>query len=134
MRAFLTALALGGAAALIAACATPGQTDQTESGGGNQCFNADMVSGFSAPDDDTVYIAAGRNVFELEVIGSCPNIDFEQRIGIQSRGGTSFVCRGFDADLLVPSLSGTGVDRCPVRSVRRLTPAEVEALPAKDRP
>ena len=40
--------------------------------------------------------------------------------------------RALDADLLVPS--PIGPQRCPVRDIRKLSPAEVAALPPKLRP
>jgi hypothetical protein len=43
-----------------------------------------------------------------------------------ARSGSSFVCQGFDAELVVPN-PGLGPQRCLVSSVRRLTDAEVKA-------
>lgn len=99
-----------------------------------ECFNSSAVSGFSAPNDDAIYVRVGaRKVFELKVLGSCPNLDWTQSIGLQSRG-SSFICTGMDVDLVVPQ-DGMGPPlRCAVRTVRRLTDAEVDALKAGERP
>lgn len=93
-----------------------------------ECFNADSVSGFSAPDDKTIYVTVGASrVYELQLLGNCPNVDWTQRIGLDSRGG-SFICTGMDVDLIVPQ-DGMGRPlRCAVRTVRRLTPDEAKAL------
>ena len=91
-----------------------------------QCFLPRTVNGFNAIDRDTVYVTTGpRSIYRLEIIGVCPDIDWSQRIGIRSTGGGSWVCQGMDAELIVPG--PTGVDRCPVTSVRKLSEAEVEA-------
>jgi hypothetical protein len=97
---------------------------------GRQCFLVSQVNGFNALDRDTVQVTVGvKTIYELELFGSCPEIDWSQRIGIRSTGGGSWVCRGQDAELIVPS--PMGVQRCPVTSVRRLSPAEVQAARAK---
>jgi hypothetical protein len=70
-----------------------------------------------------------RRLYELQLFGTCPDINWEHRIGIRSMGGSSWVCRGYDAELLVSS--PMGVQRCAVTSVRQLTPAEVEAIRAR---
>lgn len=99
-----------------------------------ECFHADMVSGFSEATDERIYVnVSPRKVFELKVLGSCPNLDWTQEIGLRSRGG-GFVCTGMDVDLIVPQ-DGMGPPlRCAVRTVRRLTDAEVAALKDSDRP
>lgn len=91
------------------------------------CFNSNAVSGFSAPDDKTIYVTVGASkVYELKVLGSCPNLDWTQSIGLKSRG-SSFICTGMDVDLIVPQ-DGMGHPlRCAVRTVRRLTAEEVAA-------
>lgn len=120
----IAALALGATMALSV------QPRGAEAAPERECFNADTVSGFSAYDDDRVYVRVSRKkVYELEVMGPCPNVDWTQSLGLESR--TGFVCTGMDVDLIVPQ-DGMGPPlRCAVRTVRRLSEAEIEAL--KDR-
>ena len=93
---------------------------------GRDCFNARNVFSFRAYRDDWVDVRVSANRrYRLELTGVCPEVDWTQRIALRTRGGSSWICQGFDAELLVPS--PTGPQRCPVTSVRRLTPAEVEA-------
>jgi hypothetical protein len=112
---------------LLAACTQPAPPAASASAAaGRQCFTAQQVSSFDAIDDDTVYVRTSpRRVYQLEIVGVCPDIDWSQRIALRSRTG-SFICGGLDADLLVPRAGG-GVDRCPVTNIRRLTDAEVQA-------
>jgi hypothetical protein len=97
---------------------------------GRQCFLPRQVNGFTARNDDRVFVNVGtRDIYELQIIGVCPDIDWSQRIGIRARG-TTWICDGLDAELIVPSPTGT--QRCPVTGVRRLSEAEVRAY--RERP
>jgi hypothetical protein len=125
-------IATAGCAAMLTACAMTNQQPQgqTARGAGQQCFLPSQVNGFNAVDSDTVQVTVGVNtIYQLKIVGVCPDIDWSQRIGIRSTGGGSWVCGGLDAELIVPS--PMGVQRCPVTSMRRLSPAEVQASKAK---
>ena len=92
-----------------------------------QCFFVSQVNGFQAESERTVIVEVGVNdLYELQMAGPCPNVDWSQRIGVAARGGGSSVCVGQDAELLVPQPGGDPW-RCQVRTVRRLTEAEAEA-------
>ena len=118
-------------AAALASCTTGNQESaRAAQQGGRQCFNVSQVSGFHPIDRDTVQVTVGaRTVYQLEVVGVCPDINWSFRVGIRSTSGSSWVCSGLDAELIVPSPSGT--QRCPVTGIRRLTPEEVEASRAR---
>ena len=128
--------AAAGSAMLVAACMGLGPPLQQQEtlGAGRQCFNARMVHEFRPVDRDFVHVTVGaRNVFELRTVGYCPDIDWSLRIAIRSTSDSSWVCRGLDAELLVPSETGQGFDRCLVTSVRQLSPQEVLAWRARRR-
>lgn len=96
------------------------------------CFFNRDIRGFAAPDDKTLYLRVrSKEVFRLDMMGRCPDLDWENRIAIDSRGSSS-ICDAMDATVLVRG--PIGVDRCPVRAITRLTPEEVAALPRKARP
>lgn len=100
--------------------------------GERSCFWARNVNGFRAVDDDTVNLRVGvRDVYQLELLGRCPDVDWAQGIGLESRGG-SFICSGLDATIISPS--AIGPQRCAVRTLRKLSDQEVAALDAKQRP
>ena len=121
------AAALG--TALAAACTTAPERHQAAlSSEGQRCFLPNMVNSFHAADDNKVHVFVGANdVYELEIMGACPNVDWSQQIGIRSTLGGTWVCQGYDAELLVPGVAG-GVDECPVSMVRQLSEAEAMAL------
>ena len=122
------------AIALTAAC-TANQPPAVQGIGtsGRQCFNASTVNGFHAIDRNRVIVTVGANRnYLLDVLGTCPDINWALRVGLRSTGGSNWVCQGRDAELLVPS-PGRGFDRCPVLGVRALTLDEARALRAASR-
>jgi len=130
------AFALVLAALTVTACAptaAPGDLAASgQTGQARECFFTRNVSGFSAPDDETLYLRVGvRDVYQMQMFSPCPDMDWAQRLAVVSRSGSS-VCRGMDATIISPG--PLGEQRCMVRAVRKLTPAEVEALPRGSRP
>lgn len=124
----IAALTLGVGAACAPTTPTLAQSSPQRS-----CFFVQEARSFSSSDDRHVYVDTGRNgIFELTTVG-CTNVDWSHQIGIAPRGGGSSICSSMDADLIVPDLPG-GRTTCPVTGVRRLSEAEVAALPERDRP
>lgn len=102
---------------------------------GNACFYSRNADGFSAKGDRTVYLRAGmRDVYELTLFAPCLDIDWAQHIALKSQTGSDFICEGSNAPYEIFSPSATGAQRCQVSAVRKLTAAEVAAMPKKDRP
>jgi hypothetical protein len=101
-------------------------TSNTRRAGTRECFSARSVNGFNPVGRDAIDIRVGANRrYRLELVGYCPDVDWSWRIALRTRGGSSWICQGMDAELIIPS--PTGPQRCLVSSVRRLTPEEVEA-------
>lgn len=124
------AAALGVAALGLAV--PPGATAAPAVKPKRQCFWTSQVNNFAAQGDEVVNVRVGvKDVYRLEIFGTCPEIDWTQKIAIVSRSGST-ICTGLDAELVVPSTIGP--QRCAVRAVRKLTPAEVAALPPKAKP
>ena len=90
------------------------------------CFSARSVNGFSPVGRDAVDVRVGANRrYRLTLGGYCPDVDWSLRIALRTRGGSSFICDGYDAEILVRG--PTGLERCSVTAVRRLSFKEVEA-------
>lgn len=98
-----------------------------------QCFYSSNMSSFKEAGDQAVYVRVGvKDLYRLDLFGTCHDLRWAQTIGVEARG-SSWICSGItDAVLIVPSTLGP--ERCPVTGVTKLTPAEIEALPRKDRP
>lgn len=126
------ALLIAAAVALVSpAAAAPPAADPKPA---RQCFSSGQVTNFRAGEDDrTLYLRVGvKEVYRLDLLMPCPEIDFSHQIAIRSRGGAMNICSGLDAVILAPSTRG--VRRCEVRTVERLTPEAVAALPSRERP
>lgn len=97
-----------------------------------QCFWTRQVNSFASNDSRIVNVRVGvKDYYQLEMLGRCQDVDWNQKIALVSRGG-DYICTGLDAEILSPT--PIGPDRCPVKSVRKLTPEEVKALPKGARP
>lgn len=97
-----------------------------------QCFRTQQVNNFASSDNRIVNVRVGvRDVYQMEMMGRCPDVDWTTRIAIVSRGG-SYICSGLDAEIIAPS--PIGPQRCAVSKVRKLTPEEIKALPGRARP
>ena len=114
------------ATGLVAAAGFAGQesADAAPRAPARDCFPARNVNGFTPVGRDAVDIRVGANRhYRLDLVGYCPDVDWSFRIALRTRGGSSWICQGMDAELIVPSPTGT--ERCLVSAVRRLTPEEV---------
>ena len=126
----MAALAAGAAGSAAQAAAPPAAKADRSA-----CFYSRNVDGFSPVDKETVNIRVGvRDVYQLKILGFSTDIDWAQRIALVSRGGGSFICDAMDADLLVPSTTGGQSQRFPLSSLRKLTAAEIAALPKNQKP
>jgi hypothetical protein len=101
------------------------------------CFWTRMVSNFAASDESTVYVRVGvSQVYELKLFSNCLDLDWVHHIALRSvDGGESDICEGSNpgVDVVVRDIA-IGRQRCPITGVRKLTPAEVAALPKDARP
>jgi hypothetical protein len=116
------------AMAAAGACA-PGPSAapmRTAAAPGQQCFDADDVNGFRPFGRKSVDLTVtGKGVYRAEVFGLCPDLDSAGGLGVQARSGR-WVCDAADLEMVVPSPE-LGARRCPVRSLRQLAQAEIDA-------
>lgn len=96
------------------------------------CFRPNDIENFNAPDDRTVYLRVNRkDVYRLDLLGPCPDVDWAWEIAVQNRGG-SWVCSPLDATVITKS--PIGPQRCPVQKMSKVTAEELAALPKRSRP
>jgi hypothetical protein len=128
----ITGLLLGYGA--IAWAQSPAQGGAaTPSKPADACFFQRDVLGFSAPDDHTVYLRVGpSDYYRLDLMGTCPNLNWSQGLFLRNRSGGPTVCSPMDADVMV-RLRGAIPDDCPVSAIHKLSKPETLAL-GKDRP
>lgn len=129
-----TILKLALLAALAIGLSAAGETPSTGAAppAQRQCFWSHDVHNFAYAPPDRVNLRVGvRDVYELTLFGECSDIDHANVLRFDTHGFSS-VCSGLDIDLIVPTTLGPR--RCQVRSLRKLTPEEVAALPRRARP
>lgn len=119
-------------AILLAACTAYDRSDPAMAAAGvsgnRSCFYAPHVRGFrQGPNDSIIVNSNSRDYYVLQPYHECGNLNVRMSVSIRPRG-SNYVCEGYDADLYVPDVLGARY--CPVRAVRKLTPAEVTALRA----
>jgi hypothetical protein len=96
------------------------------------CFRAQEINGFNVVDKQTVDVSISpKTVYRLTLFAPSPDINWTQRIGVESRG-SSWICSGMDATIIVPG--DIGIGRYPVTDVRKLTPDEILASRKKKKP
>ena len=119
------ALALIGAASAVA-LALPAQAAKDD----GTCFLTSDMRNHTVGDDHTLYFDVnGRSVWRAEMSNNClAGSTSSDPIILRDRVGTGQICRPLDLDV---GIRGT---RCIVKSLTKLTPAEVAALPKKLRP
>ena len=119
-------LTLCTAAGVLAGCAPQGMPAAAASPR-RECFSAVSLNSFHPIGDEFVDVRAGsRRYFRMELTGACPDVRWSNAVAVRTLGGSSWICQGVDAEVIVPSPSGT--QRCLVTSVRRLSDAEARAL------
>ena len=99
-----------------------------------KCFYGRNVDNFVAVNDETVNIRVGvSDVYRLKLFGPCVGIGFVNSIALGSNP-SAWICadQPAPADLFIATPSGR--QRCPVTAIVPLSPAEVAALPRKQRP
>ena len=135
----LLAVAIG-----LSACAGPGAPEAAAAGGAAgpaaarapdrvaHCFRPRDIWSWRAVGEDTVCLRSNANrTYRLQLMGPCPDVDWAQRLGVKSFGGT-MICSAIDAEIIAPSTIGRR--RCPVNALQELTAAEAAALPKGERP
>lgn len=86
----------------------------------NQCFLPSQVSGFTPSPGRNVDVHVGASrYYRLELGGGCPNVNWSMSVGIRPTGGGSFICEGYQAELVVPDPSGS--QRCPISRITPIT-------------
>jgi hypothetical protein len=115
----------------LAIAAPPGQAATARA---QNCFFINEWRGWKAPSPDVIYLSVNmHDVYRVELSAGSPELQWPNaHLVSESRGGDS-VCDALDLDLSVSDGHGF---REPLiaRSIDKLTPAEVAAIPPKFRP
>jgi hypothetical protein len=105
-----------------------------QAGSARQCFYARNIENYAVVNDRLLYLRVGAaDVYRLDLMMDCPELSFrENGVEITHTGASSLVCSPIDLTVRFHQIGARRI--CPVSEMRRLTPAEVAALPKRDRP
>lgn len=97
----------------------------TQADGERDCFNTRSISGFSGVDDDTVQVRAVDNYYEIDVFGTCNQLDWANRLAIVSDQG-AFMCTGD----LSPGRVISEEESCRITNITRVYPEDAGPMEA----
>jgi hypothetical protein len=101
---------------------------------GADCFSTTQWQGWASPSDDVLFLrVSGNRYYRVDLLPGTGSIDRGGQFLINTVRGSSRVCSANDLDLKVASTTGFSAPLFP-RAIRRLTDAEVAALPPNARP
>ncbi len=133
-----TLVGAGLAGALLAAPAlaanSPEETAAAPQKAQRQCFQLSDWQGWSAPDKNTLYMKVrNRDVYKVDLAWGSNQLTWPGNFLISTVRGIDTVCNPIDLDLKVSDSSGFAM---PIRAktITKLTPEEIAAIPKKDRP
>jgi hypothetical protein len=134
LRAHLIALAAAvGLAAFASQAAIAGPSADP---GRDTCFMSSNWEGWKSPAPNVILIRVSLNqVYELDLsAGSSLLQDPDVHLVNKMWGGADYVCSPLDLQLYAVEDMGGMREGLIVKSIRRLTPAEIAAIPPKFRP
>jgi hypothetical protein len=116
----------------LSSCAPTTGTGKSENLTPNdQCFQPSKTSNFRGTNKTFYLRSQNRDIFELKTTEQCPETDFNLPVKFNSHAMNSYICTG---DTSIIEMSGQGIrSLCRVQVVKKLTEAEIAALPSQDR-
>ena len=128
-RPFISILFILAGALLTAAGAAPDRS------AARTCFASNDWKGWSAPGDgDFLYLRVGLNdIFRVDLTPGTHARKDADRFLVNKVRGSNWICSPLDLDLTLSDHNGFQ-EPLIARSLRKLTPAEVAAIPRKDLP
>jgi hypothetical protein len=100
----------------------------------NQCFLVSQFENWRGGGDRTMYIrVSGNQFYRLEMANNCSELTAPGVMLINKFHGSS-VCSPLDWDIRVKEVPGGISTPCIVKTMTRLSPDEVAALPKKQKP
>jgi hypothetical protein len=98
-----------------------------------QCFRTERIQKWATDRDSLVYVRLNTGaVYLVTLANKCPGLAMYQTIAFDPGFSSDQICEGRHATIV--TRSGAGPLRCPVGSIRALTPEEAAALPDAQRP
>jgi hypothetical protein len=124
------------AAGLVAASAVLGAVSAAAADtNGRSCFTVNDWHGWSSPSPDVLYLAVNfRDVYKAELSQPVPGLNQPDTVVISDETGLQSICSAVDLHLILTHRGGGGRRGLIVRSLTKLTPEDIAAIPKRDRP
>lgn len=126
-----------GIAALAAASVPAAQASAAQPGASSaarNCFYSSQWRGWKSPSPDVIYIGVNnRDVYRADLAGGSRRLMWSDSHLINEVRGSNLICSAIDLDLKI-SDSGGFPTPLFVKSLIKLTPEEVAAIPPRYRP
>jgi len=125
------------AAGVVAALAMLGAASAAPAAdtNGRRCFTVNDWHGWSSPSPDVLYLAVNfRDVYKAVLARPVEGLNLVDTVVISDETGLRSVCDAVDLHLTMTHRRGGSRQGLIVRSLTRLTPEEIAAIPKKDRP
>jgi hypothetical protein len=115
--------------------ATTGANAAADPRSGKDCFRSNDWDGWSAPGDgDVLYLRVNRHdVYRVDLSPGARVRKDPDRFLINQVRGSDWICSPLDLDLTLSDHHGFR-EGLIARSIRKLAPAEIAAIPRKDLP
>ena len=104
-----------------------GCASQQHSAAPKTCFRASQVDSWYAPSPNIIRVNAKDGLFEVKIVGACPDFEFHQAIGFYSSSGK--ICGNPWDELRFGPLNQRS--SCMIDSVKRLSSDEFLGSSAK---
>jgi hypothetical protein len=126
---------LGAWAVLAIALAAAPASAQPEFGSRGRCQSAHEFHNWKAPDARTIYVRFGLSRYvRLDLAANCQPLVWPDSHLVTIFRGSDSICAPVDWDLRVAQPFGGAAEGCIVKSMRELSPAEVDAIPKRFKP
>lgn len=100
----------------------------------SDCFSSTQWRGWSSPVDDVIYLKVGVNdVYRVDLLPGTGRLDRGGQFIVSEVRGSNRICSANDLQLWIADSVGFRTPLFP-KTLRKLTPEEVAALPPGDRP
>jgi hypothetical protein len=130
LRPYLCAAALA-----LSATATPALAATQAAPATSACFATTDWEGWKSPSPTVVYLRVRMNdVYRLDLAAPASELDAGDVHLITEVRGSDWICSPLDLDLAIADDHGGFREHLFVKSMTKLTPDEVKAIPAKFRP
>jgi hypothetical protein len=91
------------------------------------CFQARQARSYSRIGPQTLLVEAGiRGSYQMEMLDTCPDLDWSNDAMFRGRGGGTFVCSALDAEIVLPRDGRRQV--CLFNRITPISRAEADAF------